>query len=291
MLRQTATCVLACAILIAAMPTALAEDTSGYALGLAVSADDGDGVGVAVLGDYSFNAAASLSASFGTTRASAAPEDLETRDWFVGGRYDFGPVGVFLSGGQSGDPDDFDSDDWSAGLFHDGKTWQVSARYLRRDIDLVLRTSLSRQATEVAVPLEADGWRLAASYRRESGFRIGAVARHFDYDRDLRVLGNRFISPRLSPTTLTLATSLLDRSELVSVEWPLPGSRAFRVEAGRDELVGNLGEVDSYAIGFLTPAGDRSDLDISIGISSGDDVIDEDTVYLSIAYLFYGGFD
>ncbi|MEL7298197.1 MAG: porin [Pseudomonadota bacterium] len=270
---------------------AQSEDNRGYALGVGISADNADGFTAIALADLSLSEAASVSASVGATRAAARPEDLRTREWSIGGRYDFGAVGIEARGGQSGDPDDFDAEDLMVGLFHQGEHWRVSLQYLERDIDLVLRTSRTQQSFEFNVPLQADGWRLSTSYRTESRWRWYGQYRQFDYDRDLSPLSNRFIVERLTPTTLTLATSLLDDSLSVGMEVPLGGSKALNVAFARDTLAGNLGSVDSASFGMLMPVGQRGDLDITIGISQGDDNFgDDSTFYLNVLYLFYGLF-
>ncbi|MEL6198817.1 MAG: porin [Pseudomonadota bacterium] len=267
-------------------------DDAGYALGFGVSADSGGGLGAVGLVDISFNDRASLFASYAATNADAIPEDIETRDWNLGGRYDFGPIGFEASGGQSGDPDDLDSTDLTLGVFHTSKSWTLSARYLERDIDLVVRPFLRNDAIAVAVPLEAEGWRVAARYRTENRVSLGAALRQYDYDRDLSPLSGAFIVQRLSPTSLTLASALTDSTITLDVEFPMRGSRAFGLSYARDELAGNLGDVDSFGANLLMPAGDRGDLDIGFGLSNSDGVIEDDTTfYISVLYLFYGLFD
>lgn len=264
------------------------DDSASYVLGAGVSADNGDGRSIALLGEFAFNSRASLFASFATTDADATPEDVTTRDWSVGGRYDFGPVGFEFSGGQSGDPDDFDSEDQMLGLFHNGEHWRLSARYLRRDIDLIVRPFLRRDAVAVSVPLEADGWRVAARYRSDSRFSWGASYRRYDYDRNLSPLSGQFIVLRLSPTTLTLASALIDDAASVDVEFPLGNGRALGFNYARDTLAGGLGDVDSVGANLLLPVGQRGDLDIGVGVSRGDGLVgDDSTAFLSLTYLFY----
>ncbi|MEL7311340.1 MAG: hypothetical protein AAFN07_07515 [Pseudomonadota bacterium] len=277
--------------LISLSATLFAQDDSGYAIGFGAAADNGNGTTFSVLGNYIVNDAVMLSASLATTRADGAPDSVQTRDWEVGGQYDFGPIGVEVYGGQSGDPDDFDSQDLSAGLYHFGDHWRWSVRYLERDIDLILRTPNLDRVDDISVPLAADGWRVGLGYKTEGGFRINASSRWYDYDRDLTLLGTRVIIQRLSPTSLTLATSLLDRSDSLRAEWKVGEQSAFNVSVTRDELAGDLGIADTLSVGFLTPAGATGDLDISVGVSEGSDGLDGNTVFLSVFYLFYGGFN
>ncbi|MEO0575917.1 MAG: hypothetical protein AAF004_10670 [Pseudomonadota bacterium] len=266
-------------------------DDRGYVLGIGASADNNDGVSASVFGDYSFNQSLSVSADYASVSADAVPDSITTRDWSVGARYDFGPLGIAARGGQSGDPKDFDADDVQLEVFHSGERWQWSARYLRRDIDLRFRTTLNEQPVEFSIPLTADGYRASIAYRTASKWRWQLTHRRYDYDRDLSPLSGRFITRRLSPTTLTLSSALLDDSTEVSVEMPLPGSRALSLQMGRDTLAGNLGEVDSISIGFLMPAGIRGDLELALGTSDSSGLASDSSVYFSVLYLYYGGFD
>lgn len=282
---------LAAGIALALGAAAAVADEQSYALGVGVSADNGDGFSATVIGDLAFNDRASVSASYASTTADALPEDITTRDWSVGARYDFGPLGLEASGGQSGDPDDFDSADLTVGVFHAGEHWNLSARYLERDIDLVVRPFLRNEAIRAEVPLKAEGWRVAARYRSEAGVSVGASLREYDYDRDLSPLSGNFIVRRLSPTTLTLSSALTDRTVGVDVEFPIGGSRALGLGYTRDTLAGGLGEVDSVSANLLLPIGSRGDLDIGLGLSRGDDLFADDTVFVSVLYLFYGILD
>lgn len=263
----------------------------GYVLGMGVSADNGDGFSANVLGDYSFSDAFSVSADFATVSADALPDDITTRDWSLGMRYDFGPLGVDMRGGQSGDPDDFDADDLQVGVFHSGKHWQWSARYLQRDIDLTFRTGLNGEPVEFSIPLQADGARVSLAYRTTSKWRWSATYRRFDYDRDLSPLSGRFITRRLSPTTLTLSSALVEDSADLAVEIPLSGSRAVSLQVSQDTLAGGLGDVDSASVGLLMPAGKRGDLEFALGASEARDGPSGSSVFVSVLYLYYGGFD
>ncbi|MEM8547962.1 MAG: hypothetical protein AAGF46_07345 [Pseudomonadota bacterium] len=279
----------ACSLALAC--TATQADDSGYILGAGMTVDNGDGYGVTGLFDYIFNDATSVSLAVGAAEAAALPDDVTTRFWSVGFQHDFGGLGVDLRGGQSGDPSDFDSDDLDVGLFHQGEHWRLAAGWLRRDIDLTFRLTPTRMAREFSLPLKADGWRAAVSYRTESRWRWSVRARQFDYDRDPTLLGTGFVTQRLSPTTLTLTGTLLDSSYAASVEIPFKKSRALSLGVARDVLAGDLAEVETLTLGWLTPAGERGDLDMSLGISRADGNADETTVFVGILYLFYGGFD
>lgn len=279
-----------CFLVFACAPTAIADDAS-YALGVGVSADNADGFSATALFDASLNEAASVSVTIGSTRASARPVDLRTREWSIGARYDFGLFGLEARTGQSGDPDDFDATDVMIGVFKRTDKWRLSAQYMQRNIDLILRTLILATPIELTVPLDADGLRLSARYKTDNRWAWYGSYRQFDYDRDLSPLAGRFIVQRLTPTTLTLASSLLDTSVAIGVEMPLKDQRALNFSLARDELAGGLGTVSSASIGLLTPLGKRGDLDINIGASRSNNSFDDGSaLFLSVLYLHYGFF-
>lgn len=274
-----------CFSLVLALP-AHSEDAA-YALGIGISADNANGRALLALADYSFNENSAISLLVASTRSDGFPENVNTRAWSLGASHNFGALGIEASAGQSGDPDDFDAAEWSFGVFHKSARWRVSLRYDERDIDLVLRRLLVDSISEFTVPLQANGLRASARYRSESGVSVYANARRYDYDRDLTRLNGLEILRRLSPTTLTLSGSLIDSNFATGIEIPI-GERAIDVSYARDKLAGGLGEIDSLSVGFLTPVNQRSDFDVSLGVSRGD-ANTGSTVFISLLYLFYGG--
>ncbi|MEM9172856.1 MAG: hypothetical protein AAGA84_09145 [Pseudomonadota bacterium] len=280
------------ALIIAAFGVSVARAQSGYALGIGVSGDDAGSAALSVFGDYSFTDATSISASYSATNADGDPDDLTTRVWTLGVRHDFGPLGIDLRGGQSGDPDDFDSTDLRIALFRQTDHWTLNAHGSRRDIDLVFQGVNPRLPLTRKASLQGDGLGARIAFRTDSGWRLYAGAEVFDYDRDLDLLANAAIIRRLSPTTLSLSGSLLDQRWSIGIEAPLAKQRALSFDVYRDTQVANLGVVDSAAISWLTPLADRGDLDVSLGISQSDSLGDDQTaVFLSVLFLFYGGFD
>lgn len=274
--------------LLAQAATASAQERL-YALGVGISADDGDGLGISASGDIGFTDATSASLSLGVTRAGGDPEDIRSRFWQLGADHDFGPIGAFARIGQAGDPDDFDSDDAELGLYVSPGNWRFTGRYLRRDVDLVLRLINTDPVVTRTVETQADGLGLTAAYTADNRFRASIGLRRYDFDRDLTRLNQFEVLRRLSPTTLTLSGSLLDSSYTAGVEIPF-GQQALSLSVARDRLAAEQRDVDSVSIGWLTPVGDRSDLDVSVGVSD-DDAPGGDTVaYVSVLYLFYGLF-
>lgn len=266
---------------------ALAEERL-YALSLGLSVDNGDGVGVIVGGDLGITDRTSASLSMGLARADGDPESIRSRFWQLGADHDFGPVGAFARIGQSGDPDDFDSDDAEFGLYASPGNWRFAGRYLRRDVDLVVRSISTDPIVFRTVGTTADGYGLSARYTTDDRFRFSLGMKRYDFDRDLTLLNRIAVLRRLSPTTLTLSGSLLDASYTAGFEAPI-GDSALSLTLARDRLAAEQRDVDSVTVGWLAPAGDRADLEVSFGVSRDDAPGGGDNVvYVSVLYLFYG---
>lgn len=255
-----------------------------YVFGARIAADSADAVSVDALFDYAFSEATSLSADAGLTRADSDRDSLEFVEWGVGGEHDFGPVGVRASLGQWGDRDEFSSDNASAGLFRDFGRWRVSAGYLWRDFDLTFR-ALTDATQSRSATARATGVDINVLYTGESGYSLFVDASRLDYNRDVARLGQLSIARLLSPSSLTLSGNLLDHSLSAGAEWPI-GERALSLTLSRDRTAVEQTDVDSLLINWLMPIGDRSDIDIGVGVSRDDD----DTQYfLSVLFLRYGG--
>lgn len=280
------------AILIAALSCAAgaSADERLYAVSVGLSADNGDGLGVIASGDVGITERTSASLSLGLARVDGVPQSVRSRFWQVGADHDFGPLGVFARWGQSGDPDDFDSDDGEFGLYASPGNWRFTGRYLRRDVDLVVRLINADPVIDRTVGTTADGYGFSARYTSEKRFRFSLGFKRFDFDRDLTLLNRIAVLDRLSPTTLSLSGSLLDASYTAGVEIPFDDS-ALTLSLARDRLAAEQRDVDSLSVGWLTPAGERSDLEVSLGVSKDDAPGgDSNVVYVSVLYLFYGLF-
>lgn len=276
--------VLASTTFLAAVTLSAAENT--YLLGAGVSADNADGRSISGLIDYGFTEATSMSLIIAFTEASGEPEDVRTRGWNLGLNHDFGPIGVDLSLGQWGDPDHFDSDDVSAGVFVSSERWYAAANYLSRDIDLTFRANILDRVFERTLSTKADGVSAVLRYTNELGASFFVSGATYDYDADVTRLDQFEILRLLTPTTITLSGSLLDSTFSVGAEMPL-GERSLSASYTRDATATDQIDVDTLAIGLLNPMGSRTDLDVSVGYSDAQNA--DSGVFVSLLVFYYGG--
>ncbi len=255
-----------------------------YVIGLSVAADNAQGRSFGGLFHYSLTDTTSITIDAGITEAQGIPVDIQTGYWDVSLSHDFGPVGIEASIGQWGDREEFASDNGSIGLFRTFGPWRVSADLLRRDLELTFRSNNSPDMV-MSADVGANGVLAGLSYTADSGAGIYVNASRYDYDRNVTRLNQFSITRVLSPTSLTLSGGLLEHSASIGGDWPI-GERLVSMTISRDRTAVDRVDVDSLALGWLTPVGTRSDMEIGIGVSR-DDI---DTQYfVSVLFLIYGG--
>lgn len=255
-----------------------------YVAGVSIAVDNVDGRGVAGLVDYSLADSTSITLGAGITQADGSPVDIKTRFWDASLSHDFGPAGVNVSLGQSGDRGEFESDNWSIGLFSTLGSWRVSTDILQRELELTFRSNNNPESVMNA-DVGANGIRAGVSYTSETGAGWFISALRYDYDRNVTRLNQFRITRLLSPTSLTLSGNLIEHSASIGGDWPV-GEQLLSMTFSRDRTAVDQMDVDSVSFGWLTPMGTRSDMEIGIGISRDD----MDTQYfVSALFLFYGG--
>ena len=263
-----------------------AHAESLYVVGLSAGADSAEGRNVSALFDYSFTDATSITFDAGVTQAEGDPVDIKTTLWDVALAHDFGPVGVEASLGQWGDSDEFTSDNYSAGLFRSFGSWRISVDYLHRDLELTFR-SLGSPDTTINNNVSADGIQAGLGFTADSGAALYATAHRYDYNRNVTRLEQFRLARLLSPSSLTLSGSLLDHSVSVGGDWPV-GDQLLSLNYARDRTAVDQTDVDSLSFSWLTPLGERSDIEIGVGVSR--DELDSQ-YFVSVLFLHYGGIE
>ncbi len=272
--------VLVTTLICSTLPT-YANDT--YVVGLSAAVDSAEGVSVNALLDYGFSDRTSLTFNAGVTRADGDPVAIQTTLWDLALNYDFGPVGLKTAVGQWGDSDEYTSDSWSVGLFRTFGAWRISTDYLHHELDLTFRSTQNSNTTST-VNARSEGTAATISYAVDSGRAFYLSAVRYDYNRNVTRLNQFRIARLLSPTSLTLSGSLLNHSLSAGGDWPI-GDNLLSLTVARDRTAVDRVDVDSVTLGWLTPIGDLTDLDISVGVSQDG----EDTQYfVSLLFLRYG---
>ena len=116
------------------------------------------------------------------------------------------------------------------------------------------------------------------------GAHFGGIA--YDYSVDLRVDENRPIVDYISVSRLSLVNSLVDYRANVGIGVDI-GSRhlEFDIAQWRGAVTGS--KTNSYSARFLTPIGNRSDIEFGLGYDDSER-FGEATIF-SVFLYFYGG--
>lgn len=249
-----------------------------------VDADSADGLAGALLGDVAIGENTWLSGA--VARSSV---DLEFREaletWYadVGIDHFFDPAGIRLSAAYWGDDDILDSADLRTSLYFRGGKGSLSFDYEFRDFELVLPQigDLPRRGTN----FDAQGLGIAARLDLTDRVDVSLRGIAYDYSVNLRLDPSRDIVNVISVTRLSLINSLVDyRANL-----------GLGIDFGLNRLVFDMAQwegavagarTNSYSLRFMTPIGDRSDIEFGLGYDDSDSY--GQVTVLSIYLYFYG---
>ena len=273
--------------MIGLLPLAGLADGRPWAIGLGVQGD--------VEGSSSFVASFDIAATQSTwLRASGSlgqsPNtrgDIRASTVSAGIDQAIGPVGVTLDLQRWGDPDLVESDDLKASIYFRNDDFSIALLGERRDIDLTFSvTGQLGQTFSRTTNFDADGWGVRLSAKPAQDWRIYASGRKYDYSVNLSSLPRIELVDFLFSSTLTLANSLVDFETSVGVERSF-GQRALSLNFGRDRSAVDQTFLNSLDLGFLFPAGDRVDIELSLGVSDTDDFGSE--AFGGFYVYIYGG--
>lgn len=254
-----------------------------YIVGLSSAIDSANGITAGALVDYGWSDKTRLSADIGYTRADTDFDTLDGTQWNVSVEQTFALLGITGRVGQWGDRDAFRANVWSAGVFKTAGPVRVAVAYIHRDLSVLFQSmqDTSRQRT---VDVHSEGVSLSASATSESGKALWLRASLYDYNRPVDRLGNLRLASLLAPSALTLSGTLLDDSVSIGADWPV-GEKLLSLTAGFDRTATDRQNIPSLTLGWLTPLGQRTELDIGIGASRDR----EDTQYfVRFLLLRYG---
>ena len=260
----------------------------GYAAAAGLAIDEAGGWSVSALADIGFTPSNGITLAATRSEADIDEDTLVSRYLTAAFRQDFGAFGIRLGAGTWGDPDRLESRDLEAGVYWDTAHWHVGVDVQRRDIDL----ELTRRITDpidtirtVTAEATADGIGGSVRYRGAGEFSVSLRGRRYDYDRNLNLLQFVDFIRLISPTTLTLAGSLRLHEVSAGIEWGYRDS-VLGVELTQDRVA--VGEFDVVSLSglWLLPAGKRSDIEFSVGVSRVED--GDSTVFAGLLFYFYG---
>lgn len=249
-----------------------------------VEGDNADGLALALFGDVAIGDETWLSG--GVARSSV---DLELRDeletWYadIGVDHYFDPAGVRLGVAYWGDDDILDSVDLRASLYFRGDKGSLSFDYEFRDFELVLPQF--NMSPRRKVNFDANGVGISARLDLTDRIDVRLKGIAYDYSVDLRLDPNRDIVNVISVSRLSLINSLVDYRANVGLGIDF-GLKRLEFDIAQWEGAVAGARTNSYSLRFLTPVGERSDIEFGIGYDDSD-TYGEVTVF-SVYLYFYG---
>jgi len=276
--------ILRCSILacLACSTGALAE---GYILGLGAAGDSADGRAISAFGDFGILENTWLSATLGATETSSSFGDFSTTYADLGIDQYFKPLGVRVSGAYWGDSSILDSTDIRAALYYRNEVASISVDYERRDFDFVFGADSRRGRREAE--FHADGWGMTNRVNVSERTTIRLSGMVYNYSRDIRIQPDIDALRFLSASRLSLINSLLDYRITAGVEYEF-GLRSVDLSIGGWKTAVDQSRVASYAIGFLTPMSDRTDIEFRLSFDDSESF--GNTTALTVYLYYFGGY-
>ena len=264
--------------------SAATTSAAEYVVGLGAEVDTQDARAFAVLADFAVGDETWAGFSVAHSHIDDTPALRDTRAVDVDLDHSFERVGVRVGAGYWGDPDLLDSVDLRAAFYLHNPGGTLSADFERREFDLRLggdAIPLSR-----TVEFSANGLGVSARQEFAERFEIFGGGMWYEYSRNVR-LQRDFDSLRfLSRSRLALMNSLIDSRWHVGIETGFGLRRVdLRVGAWRNAVDG--GRVDSIGVGFLSPLGKRTDIELRL--AQVDSVTFGRSTVLSVFLYVFGG--
>ena len=253
-------------------------------LGISGEADTAEGRAISGFVDYGFTEKTWLSAILSRTNTGGVQGGLDTIYADMSLEHSFGLVGVRAGAAYWGDNDLLDSADLRGSIFFRGEKASLSADYERRNFDFVFRSFLDSDIFRTT-EFSADGLGVAASLRAGDKSRLFASGMHYNYSRDLRVQPDIDSLRFLSSSRLSLMNSLIDYRISGGIDFRI-GQRTldFTVSSWQTAIDG--GKVNSFAIGFVTPSGPASDVEMRIALDESENF--GSTLALIVRFYYFG---
>jgi len=274
-----------CTLLLLTMLAANASADGMYVLGISGQADSADGRAISGFVDYGFTEETWLSAAVSRTETVGLLGGLKTVYADVSLEHSFGPVGVRAGAAYWGDNDLLDSIDLRGSVFFRGENATFSVNYERRDFDFVFQSILNPDIFRTT-EFSADGIGASASLRTSSKSRLFASGMSYNYSRDLRVRPDVDLLRFLSSSRLSLMNSLIDYRLGGGIEFRI-GQRTLDFTLSNWQTAIDGGQVNSFAIGFITPSGPASDFELRIAYDESENF--GNTFSLAISFYYFGG--
>lgn len=259
-----------------------------WALSLALQADDQDALAVQTGLSYGLSDQTWLSGNLGYTREATPPGEpaINSRAAGLGLDHDFGPLGIQLGLDYWGDPGELTRTGLKSGVYLGDESIRLSAEALYRDYTLTARLRDDQGNLLEAREFNMSGTGFGLGVRL-GGSRVfgGLRGRWFDYSRDPEIFRSRTAFRTLSLSALTLANSFVDHRVEAGVGFAW-GLNSLELELSRARSAVDGADIQVIAAYWVTPAGERTDLELSAGLYNPDGF--DSSVFAGVALTWFG---
>jgi hypothetical protein len=255
-----------------------------YVIGGGVEADTTDGIAGTLFGDLAVSDDTWVS---GAVARTSVDLDLRNslRTWYadIGIDHYFDPVGIRIGAAYWGDNSILDSVDARLSGYLRGKAGYLSIDYEYRDFEFDLPQIDLRPQRDGHFHANGFGFRGRVALSENVDLHASGIS--YDYSVDLRLDANRDFVSFLSVTRLSLINTLVDYRARIGLGFDVGAKHIeFDVAQWKGAVAG--ARTNSYSLRFLTPIGDRNDIEVGIGYDDSD-TYGQVTIF-SIHLFFYG---
>jgi hypothetical protein len=240
----------------------------GYVVSLGVEADTEDSTAASLSGEIGLTEKTWLSAAVAKTSVDLPRgTGIDTLYADVGIDHWFDPVGIRAAVAYWGDSDILDSNDYRGSLYWRNDKVSLSGDFEYRDFsfDIFRGDLLPGQDIE----FHANGAGLSARFQLSDSVDLSFSAIDYNYNVNLSLAPNRPIVDFLSVSRLSLINSLIDYRARMGLGVDV-GERRWSLDLAAWKGVVDGRKTRSATLRFLTPLGDRSDIDFGLGIDDSD---------------------
>jgi len=250
-----------------------------------VEGDSANGLAATLLGNLAVGDNTWLSGGVGHSSVDLPfRQDLETSAADIGIDHYFEPIGARAFVAYWGDNRVLDSVDAGISLYASGDRGLLGLDYEYRDFELdIPRTEFFPART---VNFHANGIGLTARADFSDRIDLRVTGMRYDYSVNLRLDPNRDIINLITATRLSLINTLVDYNASVTfgLDFDL---RRLEIDLSQWQGAVAGSKTNSYTLRFLTPIGQRSDIEFALGYDDSENY-GQVTVF-SIYLYFYGG--
>ena len=269
-----------------ALPAVAAADAGDFVIGAGVETDSQDSVAYSLLGDIAVADATWLSASVAYSGIDAPiRQDVDFLYADVGIDHFFDPVGIRFGVSYWGDSDLLDSNDLRGSIYTRGEGRMLSFDAEHRQFNFNIPAIDAQPRADV----EFDGTGAGLSTRFDVSDRVSfsASGMSYEYSREFNLGDDAArVVDVLTFSRLSVLSSLVDWRARAGLDIDF-GLRSLQLSLSKWRGVVDKSSNVGATIGFLTPVGNRADLEISLGYD--DSNLYGDVTFVSVFVYLYGG--